>query len=73
MQQEEIQKARNRHVYLTDDLQETFQQLQQEGPPEPAWDVLAPGTCESEASAWMEGIMNDVQWMRLTLRSMQSK
>ena len=46
-QQEEIQQARNRHVYLTEDLQETFQQLQQEGPPEAAWDVLAPGTCES--------------------------
>ena len=52
---EEIKKAEDLFIHHEQEIDDAFQQLQTVGPPQDAWDNLAPGTEELEQAAQDEG------------------
>ena len=52
---EEIKKAEDLFIHHEQEIDDAFQQLQTVGPPQDAWDNLAPGTQELEQAAQDEG------------------
>ena len=54
-----IQKIEDLFIHHEEEINDAFQQLQTVGPPEDAWDSLAPGTEESQHAAQQEGITDE--------------
>ena len=52
---EEIKKAEDLFIHHEQEIDDAFQQLQTVGPPQDAWDNLAPGTEELEQAVQDEG------------------
>ena len=52
---DKIQKIEDLFIHHEEEINDAFQQLQTVGPPEDAWDSLAPGTEESQHAAQQEG------------------
>ena len=56
---DKIQKIEDLFIHHEEEINDAFQQLQTVGPPEDAWDSLAPGTEESQHAAQQEGITDE--------------
>ena len=50
-----------RYIYQEDELQQACDDLQRNGNPQSAWDLLAPGTEDAEEAAHAEGPSNERQ------------
>ena len=56
---ENIKKVEDEFIHHEEDINEAFKQLETVGPPQDAWDNIAPGTQESEQEAQEEGISDE--------------
>ena len=56
---DKIKKIEDLFIHHEEEINDAFQQLQTVGPPEDAWDNLAPGTEESQEVAHQEGITDE--------------
>ena len=56
---DKIKKTEDLFIHHEEEINDAFQQLQTVGPPEDAWDNLAPGTEESQQVAHQEGITDE--------------
>ena len=56
---DKIQKIEDLFIHHKEEINDAFQQLQTVGPPEDAWDSLAPGTEESQHATQQEGITDE--------------
>ena len=54
-----IKKVEDEFIHHEEEINEAFQQLETVGPPQAAWDNVAPGTQESEQEAHAEGISDE--------------
>ena len=56
---DEIKKVEDLFIHHKEEINDAFQQLQTVGPPEDAWDNIAPGAEESQQAAQHEGITDE--------------
>ena len=56
---DKIKETEDLFIHHEEEINDAFQQLQTVGPPEGAWDNLAPGTEESQQVAHQEGITDE--------------
>ena len=56
---DQIKKVEDLFIHHEEEINDAFEQLQTVGPPQDAWDNLAPGTEESQQAAQEEGITNE--------------
>ena len=56
---DKIKKVEDLFIHHEEEINDAFEQLHTVGPPQDAWDNLAPGTEESQQAAQEEGITNE--------------
>ena len=56
---EKIKKVEDEFIHHEEEINEAFKELATVGPPQDAWDNIAPGTQESEEEAKTEGITDE--------------
>ena len=56
---DKIKKVEDLFIHHEEEINDAFQQLQMVGPPEDAWDNIAPGAEESQQAAQHEGITDE--------------
>ena len=61
---ERINATEKMFIHHEDEINSAFEHLQAAGPPQAAWDNIAPGAEEAEELAHQEGISDERQWQK---------